>query len=140
MRKEIIDEIIKQPHICFGKTAGFTSDEKVELFEAMGREEMSRNTLYQRMMYRGFDAWELSGIDRCLADFWEMSRKDDSPTPGISDFWQAIVERGLNTAFIKYMEVLGMSRNTTIKRFTSPDFKPWEMDGIEQILRRIEKE
>ena len=156
MRKEIIKEIISKPNVPFGRTVQMTAEERNEFRDVMEQAGAGWQMLYQRMTYRGFDAWELSGIDRCMSDFWQMvhsesnaSESDASdgntsdgdtatPMPPLDHFWQTLVEQGHNVGFIKYMEVHGMSRNTTIKRFTELNFKPWEMDGVASIIQRID--
>lgn len=141
MRESIITQIINNPHRPFVHHIELTDDERIEFRDAMDKGGMGYNTLYQRMAYRGFSVWEIAGIDRCMSDFWIMaySSQDEKPAmPDIENFWQVLVENGLNTAFIKYMEAHGMSRNTTIKRFSSPNFLAWEWTGIEQILRQLQ--
>lgn len=138
MRKEIINAIVQAPNTPFGRTVQMTADERTELRESMEQAGAGWNMLYQRMTYRGFDAWELSGINRCMTDFWSMLQ-NPSTMPPLSSFWQTLIEQGHNIGFIKYMEAHGMSRNTTIKRFSELNFKPWELQGVEHILRSLEK-
>lgn len=142
MRKKIIDEIVKKPCFPFGKTVQMTASERAELRSVMEAAGAGWQMLYQRMAYRGFDMWEISGIEHCVSDFWSMahSQSEEIPTkPDLQNFFQTLVEQGSNVAFIKYMEAHGMSRNTTIKRFTEINFKEWEVDGVESVLRRIEE-
>lgn len=136
MRESIIRKIIAKPNTPFGRVVDMTSEERTELRDVMEKAGAGWNMLYQRMVYRGFDQWELTGIDRCTSDFWQSA--SNSTCPALDLFWQTLVEQGQNTAFVKYMETQGMSRNTTIKRFSEPNFKEWEIDGVERLLHRIQ--
>lgn len=136
MRETIIRKIIAKPNTPFGRVVDMTSEERTELRDVMEKAGAGWNMLYQRMVYRGFDQWELTGIDRCTSDFWQSA--SNSTCPALDLFWQTLVEQGQNTAFVKYMETQGMSRNTTIKRFSEPNFKEWEIDGVERLLHRIQ--
>lgn len=137
MRESIIHKITSKPNVPFAKTVDMTTEECAQLRSAMEQAGARWSMLYQRMAYRGFDQWELTGIERCTSDFWQSCQ--DTPCPRMDCFWQTLIEQGLNTSFVKYMEANGMSRNTTIKRFSEPNFKEWEMDGVEQILHRIQQ-
>lgn len=141
MRKKIIDEIVKKPCVPFGRTVQMNPTERAEFRSVMEMAGAGWSMLYQRMIYRGFDMWELTGIDRCMEDFWQMAHStadEIPPKPDLFNFFQTLIEQGTNAAFVKYMEAHGMSRNTTIKRFNDPNFKEWEIDGVESTLRRIE--
>lgn len=109
---------------------GFTPEERTAFREIMSEAGMCFNTLYQRMAYIGFNEWEAKGIKRCIKDFCLYDGE-------LKDFYKWLDETGNRQKFIKHMEKRGLSRKTTERRFAQFDFKPWELEGIESILRRI---
>ena len=142
MRIEIINAILKEPKKPMNREYELTTEERFAFREVMTKAGMGASVLYQRMQYIGFDEWELMGIERCVDTFAVIKRQVDASLvkpDSLSDVWQWLVEHGLHTEFTKYMGLMGMSRNTVAKRFTSMDFKPWELMGIEYLLHQSDK-
>ena len=46
-----------------------TADEKRALYALMGKYGLPESTTYNRFFDKGFDSWEMMGVDQCKADF-----------------------------------------------------------------------
>ena len=126
--KEKIEKILESPRTPLMRQVELTADERVELRDALNAKGMGTNTIYQRINYIGFDTWEVQGITACMA---EATNYSGDPTL----FWPWLVENGQHTCFAHFMEQLGMSYKTTLRRFAEFNFKPWELEGFASILR-----
>lgn len=133
MREEIIQSILNDPRKPFGRECDLTADERIAIREVMTENGMGMNTLYQRMMYIGFDEWEVKGVERCVDEFETGGLEKPKD---LANLWSWLVENGLHPKFVKYMSVMGMSRHPVGRRFAEMNFKPWELEGFERMLRK----
>lgn len=133
-------------------------NEKKSLMDFFAQVGMPSSTFYLRFFQKGFDMWEVLGIDECkrifldqpdvakaLLDYagtGQMEENDkgymytlaQSDTPGM--FYSCIkcVDCGLCTKFFAFMNEKGMSATTVIKRFQTDNWKTWEKNGINKSL------
>lgn len=127
-------------------------DEKKALFALMVQYGASNGFAYDRFFQKGFQPWELDGIDAIKSDFLKahekemMESEDADGTKGYAfalsldnsdgGFWRAIGQvPGLITAFKNIMHEKGMMSDVTIiKRFNADDWKPYERCGVRKII------
>ena len=158
MTKEIVKKITK---ICTPlRTDDLTAEDKNALYAALEKKGFTLSTFYLRFFQKGFSEWEIEGIDECkrqflllpnvaqqLLDFvdnddLQMEAGDkgylyilaQSDEPGIFYSCLKRVKAGMCNKFIAFMNERGMSAATVIKRFTTDNWKPWEKEGIRNIL------
>ncbi len=145
------------------------SDMKVDEKKALGDFLLSKgftsSTFYLRFFQKGFELWEILGINTCKEQFlaisdvaklllgyvevdvlgneigdkgylYTLAKSDD---PGIFYACLKRANNGLCIKFFEFMEERGMSRNTVIKRFSTDDWKPWEQEGITSLLQKFRK-
>ena len=134
------------------------ADTKKQLYSLFAQYGMSQSTAYLRIFSKGFDEWEFLGIDSIKQDFLrrhaamfsqpgsidedgntiDSHRNHDaslllnSDDPGA--FYAAVKEIGLSQTFKDEMNACGMSPQTTLSRFRSDEWKPWERMGVRAIL------
>lgn len=163
MTKENIEKIM-QKNVSWDVN-DISPEEKKDLAEFLSAKGFTASTFYLRFFQKGFDAWEIQGIKSCKSQFLaipaicnrlhtytdgdttgeEANKKsylDDlakSDKPGA--FYAALKMAGGGSCmkFFSYMEERGMSRTTIIKRFSSDDWKPWEVEGIRPLLEEYMK-
>lgn len=148
-------EILTEPRSFLGQT-DISVDDKKALLEFMAPKGFTQSTFYLRFMQKGFDPWEIEGVKKCKRQFLDIpqvaeallkvSPVDDAEAKGyfytlaMGDkpglFYQSLqkANAGLCNKFIEFMTERGMSGGTVIKRFTSEQWKPWELEGIRSLL------
>ena len=158
MSKEILKKITK---ICTPlHTDDLTAEEKKALCAVLEKKGFTRSTFYRRFFDKGFSEWEIEGIDECKHQFLLLPNvaqqlldyvDEDDPqrlegdkgylyTLAQSDepnmFYSCLkrVKAGMCNKFIAFMHERGMSTATVIKRFSDKDWKPWEREGIRNLL------
>lgn len=132
-------------------------EEKKALAAALEKKGFTFPTFYLRFFQKGFDEWEILGVENCKKQFIELPevaqallehQEEDctdgdkgyyyvlamSGEPGV--FYRALKDtgRGLCSKFLGYMEERGMSRGTVRKRFYKDDWKEWEKEGVRAAL------
>lgn len=158
MNKEIVEKITKSYTPL--RTDDLTVDDKKALYVALAKKGFTLATFYLRFFQKGFSEWEIEGIDECKRQFLllpDVSQPlseyvDDSDSqmvkgdkgylytlaqsnePGVFYSCLKRVNAGMCNKFIAYMNERGMSVATVIKRFTSENWKPWEQEGIRNLL------
>lgn len=160
MTKEIIEKIkvfdLPVP------SSEVSADMKKRLYATFEQYGMSQSTAYLRLFSKGFDAWELLGVDHIKQDFLERYKREmlmadsvdedgnilegdrgyasvlvlNSDEPG--GFYSAIKQARLVATFKDEMLARGMSPHTCYLRFSSDDWKPWEVHGARNILSEID--
>ena len=161
MTKEIIEKIMQNNTPL--EVNDISVEEKKNLAEFLSAKGFTASTFYLRFFQKGFDTWEIQGINDCKNQFLaipevgellseyvetdalgnEIGKKGylaelaKSDEPGM--FYTSLkkVNNGLCMKFFAYMEERGMSRTTVIKRFSSDDWKPWEQEGIIFLLQQF---
>lgn len=161
MTKEIIEKIIQNNTPL--EVNDISVEEKKNLAEFLSAKGFTASTFYLRFFQKGFDTWEIQGINDCKNQFLaipevgellseyvetdalgnEIGKKGylaelaKSDEPGM--FYTSLkkVTNGLCMKLFAYMEERGMSRTTIIKRFSSDDWKPWEQEGIKILLQQF---
>ena len=158
MTKEIIEKITKS-HTPL-QTDDMTVEDKKSLYAALEKKGFTLATFYLRFFQKGFSEWEIEGIDECKRQFlllpnvaqqlldyvdeddpqrlegdkgylYTLAQSDD---PGVFYSCLKRVNAGMCNKFIAYMNERGMSAATVIKRFTTDNWKPWEKEGIRNLL------
>ena len=158
MTKEIVKKITKS-HTPL-QTDDMTVEDKKSLYAALEKKGFTLATFYLRFFQKGFSEWEIEGIDECKRQFLSLPNVaqqlldyvDDDDTqrlegdkgylyilaqsdePGIFYSCLKRVNAGMCNKFIAYMNERGMSAATVIKRFTTDNWKPWEKEGIRNLL------
>ena len=158
MTKEIVKKITKS-HTPL-QTDDMTVEDKKSLYAALEKKGFTLATFYLRFFQKGFSEWEIEGIDECKRQFLLLPNvaqqlldyvdEDDpqrlegdkgylyilaqSDEPGIFYSCLKRVNAGMCNKFIAYMNERGMSAATVIKRFTTDNWKPWEKEGIRNLL------
>ena len=158
MTKEIVKKITKS-HTPL-QTDDMTVEDKKSLYAALEKKGFTLATFYLRFFQKGFSEWEIEGIDECKRQFLLLPNVaqqlldyvDDDDTqrlegdkgylyilaqsdePGIFYSCLKRVNAGMCNKFIAYMNERGMSAATVIKRFTTDNWKPWEKEGIRNLL------
>ena len=158
MTKEIIEKITKS-HTPL-QTDDMTVEDKKSLYAALEKKGFTLATFYLRFFQKGFSEWEIEGIDECKRQFLLLPNvaqqlldyvdEDDpqslegdkgylyilaqSDEPGVFYSCLKRVNAGMCNKFIAYMNERGMSAATVIKRFTTDNWKPWEKEGIRNLL------
>ena len=162
MTKEILEKIMQNNTPL--EVNDISVEEKKTLAEFLSAKGFTASTFYLRFFQKGFDAWEIQGIDNCKKQFLaipevgkllseyvetdalgnEIGKKGylaqlaQSSEPGVFYTCLKKANNGLCMKFFSYMEERGMSRTTIIKRFTADDWKPWEQEGIRMLLKTFE--
>ncbi len=161
MTKEIIEKIMQSNTPL--EVNDISVEEKKNLAEFLSAKGFTASTFYLRFFQKGFDAWEIQGINDCKNQFLAISEVGQllseyvetdalgneigkkgylavlakSDEPGVFYTCLKKVNNGLCIKFLAYMEERGMSRTTTIKRFSGDDWKPWEQEGIKNLLQQF---
>ena len=111
-----------------------TPDEKKQLYAFLTAQGMTQSTAYARFFERGFDEWELRGIDAIKRDFCDRHALNHLRQTG-EGFYSALTGPGQKTALLNLMSELGMEhRNTVSTRFDADNWKPWERRGLRDLL------
>lgn len=158
MTKGIIEKITKSYTPL--QTENLSAEDKKILFAALAKKGFKMATFYLRFFQKGFSQWEIEGIDECKKQFlllkevslplleyvdetdpqWVEGDKGylytlaQSDEPGMFYSCLKRVKAGMCNKFIAYMNERGMSAATVIKRFTTDNWKPWEREGIKNLL------
>lgn len=143
------------------KVLDVPAEEKKNMMEFFRRKGMSSSTYYLRFFQKGFDNWEIEGVDACKRQFLDLpdvakalleyeDKGDVSPSekgylyvlaqsdkPGVFYSCLKQVGCGLCTKFFAYMSDRGMSSTTVIKRFVLDEWKEWEREGINNLLEKF---
>ena len=96
----------------------------------MSRYGASDRTIEDRIRYRGFQRWEREGIASIFANILHLP----TPVPG-QDVFGPLDAEG-RRELIATMADMGMCANTTRHRFSSVNFKEWEMIGFDALYKR----
>lgn len=149
MTKEILDKITS-PNMCL-TSSDMTAEEKKHLYAHLSKYDMKESKCYKRFFEKGFDKWEIEGVENILRQFLEenMSALVESGKKGVDrgyayvlsltpeTYYSAVRESGLLKKFVLHMGTLGMSSNTVYKRFANPDWQKFELIGIRTILAEM---
>ena len=158
MTKEIVKKITKS-HTPL-QNDDLTAEDKKALYAALEKKGFTCSTFYLRFFQKGFSDWEIDGIAECKRQFLLLPNvaqqlldyvdEDDpqmesgdkgylyilaqSDEPGVFYSCLKRANAGMCNKFIAYMNERGMSAATVIKRFTTDNWKPWEQEGIRNLL------
>ena len=158
MTKEIVEKITKSYTPL--QTDDMSVEDKKSLYVTLAKKGFTLATFYLRFFQKGFSEWEIEGIDECKRQFLlltdvsqslleyvdeenpQMVKGDkgylyilaQSDEPGVFYSCLKRVNAGMCNKFIAYMNERGMSAATVIKRFTTDNWKPWEKEGIRNLL------
>lgn len=137
--KEIAEKLLS-PRTAIS-AQDLTADEKKELYDLLGQYGMAQSTAYLRIFDKGFDEWEIRGIDDIKKEF--IADNDIPHLSGVGkEFYSSLpFMSGLKVKLVNLMAELGMEhRNTVNKRFDADDWMPWERHGIRAILHELPEE
>ncbi len=138
-----------------------SADEKKVLQGALAVKGFTSSTFYLRFFQKGFAGWEIIGVKECKRRFLELPEvsavlltavPEDDPKALPGDrgylyllsrsgnkgtFYECLKQarKGLCLKFFEFMKDLGMSQATVVKRFTEDVWKPWEEEGIVDVLQ-----
>lgn len=114
-----------------------SADEKKYLYQLLGDYGMTQSTAYLRLFTKGFDEWELRGIDDVKHAFCDRFSLNELRNTK-EGFYSALgTNVGLKSALINQMVILGMEhRNTISKRFDADDWRDWERIGLRNIIQK----
>lgn len=161
MTKEIIEKVTQSNNSL--DVNDLTSDEKKNLAEFLSAKGFTDSTFYLRFFQKGFDSWEIQGIENCKNQFLglpdigkvllayverdalgkEIGDKGylytlaKSDKPGVFYACLKQAANGLCMKLYSFMGERGMSRTTIIKRFSADDWKEWEKVGIKALLEEF---
>lgn len=158
MTKKVTD-IFSKPRSFLGAD-DITVEEKKKLAAFTQHYGFTLSTFYLRFCQKGFEQWELDGINKCKKQFLDTKEVseillqsvpedgDDGDrgylyTLAMSDqdgsFYNSLrlANAGLCVRFFDFMNERGMSPATVVKRFTSDQWKPWEFIGIKNLLQNF---
>lgn len=158
MTKEIVEKIANSYTPL--QVDDLSVEDKKALYVVLAKKGFTLATFYLRFFHKGFSKWEIEGINECKRQFLllpDVSQllldyvgEDDSQMvngdkgylytlaqsdePGLFYSCLKRANAGMCNKFIAYMNELGMSAATVIKRFAVENWKPWEQEGIRSIL------
>lgn len=138
MTKENLIKILnRHGHL---KAADMPAEEKKRLYLLMEQYGATQSTTYNRFFDKGFDLWELQGIDQCKSSFISQSPHAAECLQKVgSGFYTRLTDfPGLKSNLANYMAERGMGhRNTVRKRFDADDWRQWERKGIWAIIEEF---
>ena len=134
-----------------------TPDEKKVVYEAMQKYGMPQSTAYVRFFDKGFDPWEISGVNKTQKEFLLTTFADIDGTGNDEEgsrgygyvltlaknyddkkFYDICTQLNVGQKLCEFMAVRGMKSPVTVrKRFREADWQPWETVGIEAIIDEI---
>ena len=123
-----------------------TPEQKKQLYSIMMKYGATEALAYNRFFDKGFDEWELRGINQCKDDFIceYLNHEQDATLRNTLNeigqgFYSALpLMSGLRAKLLNLMAPLGMVHRATVaKRFDEDDWKPWERIGIRKIIEEI---
>lgn len=158
MTKEIVEKITKSYTPL--QTDDMSVEDKKSLYVTLAKKGFTLATFYLRFFQKGFSEWEIEGIDECKRQFLLLTDVSQSLLEYVDEndpqslegdkgylyilaqsdesgvFYSCLkrVNAGMCNKFIAYMNERGMSAATVIKRFTTDNWKPWEKEGIRNLL------
>ncbi len=120
-----------------------TADEKKDLYALMVSFGATAALAYNRFFDKGFDRWELQGINQCKADFVAEHVEDEELRKTLyakdEGFYSALpFMSGLRMKLVEHMAARGMiHRKTVDQRFDADDWKEWERVGVDFIIDKF---
>lgn len=130
-------------------------NQKQFLWEVMLRHGATAGFAYDRFFQKGFDLWELLGVDAIKQNFATEHAPElfpDTPADKLPEIIADIISRGgafyrtlgqchgLKKEFLAYMNELGMCATSVVARFTSDNWKEFERIGIHAVIAEFERE
>lgn len=126
-----------------------TPQEKEILFTLMQKYGASRGFAYDRFFKEGFSLWELEGVDQIKRRFLSEHKKEIFPsevkakTADIVDgkgvFYRTLgLHVGMKKLFTEFMANLGMGANSVLNKFSTDDWKAYEVVGVLRIAELFE--
>ena len=139
MNKRNFEKIERGGHLI---VSDLTPDEKKRLYSTVGAYGLSEGTAYNRFFMKGFDPWELEGVDAIKKKFASTIENGEiaASLQGVgAGFYQALPEHsGLRMRLVGFMSEKGMIHRATIKnRFDADDWQEWERRGIRAIIDEL---
>lgn len=134
MKYSVFNKLYDVPHGHL-EADDLSPAEKKQLYDMLATYGMTPSTAYLRLFYKGFDLWEIQGIDHIRNEFCENNNLQDIARKG-EGFYSALTPyKGMKLQLTNLMTALGMEhRNTINHRFDADDWKPWERKGIRQLI------
>lgn len=118
--------------------ADLTADEKRALYSLFAGYELTEATAYNRLFVKGFDEWELRGINDIKREFCDRYALNNLRNTGEGFYSALTANAGLKTALVNQMTILGMEHRITVaRRFDADDWRPWERIGIRAIVNEF---
>lgn len=134
-----------------------TPEEKRDVYAVMEKYGMPQSTAYFRFFRVGFDPWEISGVYKLQREFLlsvfadiDGTGNDEEGTRGYgyvltldknyddTKFFDICNRLKIGNKLCDFIARRGMkSPVTTRKRFSSADWQPWEVIGLDAIIDEI---
>lgn len=164
MTKEIVKKILNPRNPL--RADDVSVDEKQVLMKFFVEKGFTASTFYLRFFQKGFFLWEILGVKDCKKQFLELpdvakqlleyiDPEDEKSLPGNKGYLYMLAQSdvpgqfykcikkanaGLCRQFFDFMGERGMCSTTVIKRFSSDDWKDWEMTGVRDLLEIYQHE
>lgn len=163
MTKKILEKITRTR--TFLDVADVTADEKKKMVFFLAKRGFTISTFYLRFFQKGFEEWEIKGIKECKKQFLELpdvaeallsyiDKEDEDNLEGNKGYYYTLAMSddagvfydcirkvsNLCTKFHTFMNDMGMSTGTTIKRFKEENWKPWEVQGIRSVMEEYSQQ
>lgn len=106
-------------------------NKKDKLLTILGNKGMSYTACFYRFTRDGFKVWEYEGIESLIKEYEPTFLGD------IKSFWDSLYSK---KDFMDFMETKAMSRCTVSTRFSSFNFKDYEIVGIKKLVEDFENE
>lgn len=106
--------------------SALTARERYSFARFLSTKGANFRTSLDRIMYRGFDAWECEGVRQIIS-----AMGHDGATP--QHFFVAIGTDGRKALYDTLFDK-GMCRRTADRRFSTGSFKEWELAGVNTLF------
>lgn len=133
------------------------SEEKKRLYAIFEEHGMPVSSCYNRFFNKGFDIWEIKGVTKLKSLFLQQeicgtdnnqSGEEGSRGYGyvltLSDkyddsmFYKVVTDLKIGVKLCDFMAKRGMTSQMTVRsRFKADDWKPWELKGVEAIIKEM---
>lgn len=125
----MIEENKKENTTTWDQSPAFsalTARERYGFARFLAKHGANFRTSLDRIMYRGFDAWECEGVRGIMS-----AMGYDGYTP--NHFFVTLGNEGRHTLYTTLL-AKGMCRNTANRRFSTGSFKEWELAGVDALF------
>ena len=111
-----------------------------QMIKALSEKGMSKTKIYNRLFHKGFKEWEMQGISSCMTEYMnlcDLHLIEDAETASfekIQEFYNFLPSK---MSFLNFMKSKGMGICTSIAYFKRKSFRPYEMEGVAEIINKF---